>query len=84
MNDPNITPEGPKAELPANYGLPDCECQHCKSNRASGSRYFLNHYTYKAAGHLSSNELNRVALPGDVDYDGVCLDEKDKIQRNPY
>ncbi len=31
---------------------------------------------YKTAAELGEHELNRVSLPGDPDYDGVCLDAK--------
>jgi hypothetical protein len=51
-----------------NYGQPDCECQHCQTNRASGNRHTINHGVYKKAHELAPNELNRVALPGDPDY----------------
>lgn len=55
-------------ELPANFGQPDCECRHCRNNRASGLSKLINHGPYKPASELFSGELNRVALPGDVDY----------------
>ena len=63
-----ITPEGVKAEVPANYGKPDCACLHCRSNRANGSRHVINHGKGKTIDQLDRNEVNRVALPGDVDY----------------
>ena len=53
---------------PANYGQPDCQCMHCQSNRANGSRHTINHGAYKPADELGVKELNRVSLPGDVDY----------------
>lgn len=55
----------------ANFGQPDCECMHCKSNRASGGKHTINHGEYKPAHLLSKGEVNRVTLPGDVDYEGV-------------
>ena len=58
------------------YGRPDCECKHCQDNRAKDSRYILNHGPWKPARLLATNELNRVSLPGDADYDGVGLDAK--------
>ena len=54
--------------LPANFGQPDCQCRHCQSNRASGSKFILNHGPYKRSAELAGNEFNRVSLPGDVDY----------------
>lgn len=55
-----------------NFGQPDCECQHCQTNRANGNRHTLNHGLHKPADELGRNELNRVALPGDADYTGVA------------
>src|SRR4030042_6371193 len=60
---PVVTPN-----LPANFGQPDCQCKHCQNTRASGSKFILNHGPYKRASELAGNELNRVSLPGDVDY----------------
>ena len=57
--------------LPANFGLENCECRHCKQNRHNKSKHVLNHGAYKPAGQLAANELNRVSLPGDVDYTGA-------------
>jgi hypothetical protein len=57
---------------PANFGLFDCQCMHCRQNRANGSKLVINHGPAKAIGKLGPNEVNRVSLPGDVDYDGVC------------
>jgi hypothetical protein len=54
--------------LPANYGLADCQCRHCCNNRRAGSKHIINHAAYKPAAELLPNELNRVSLPGDVDY----------------
>ena len=64
-----------QTDKPANYGQPDCQCQHCQNVRASGNPFkrVLNHGEYKTASQLDRNELNRVSLPGDADYDGVCL-----------
>lgn len=55
----------------ANYGQPNCECQHCINNRANGSKHTLNHGAWKTAADLGDQELNRVSLPGDADYAGV-------------
>jgi hypothetical protein len=60
----------PEFSIP-NFGQPDCECMHCRQNRRQGSHHILNHGPHKPASELSPNELNRVALPGDVDYTGV-------------
>ncbi|KKN19410.1 hypothetical protein LCGC14_0946210 [marine sediment metagenome] len=62
--------------LPDNYGLEDCQCRHCQNNRAKGNKHVLNHGKWKPIEELGANELNRVSLPGDVDYTGVCLDSK--------
>ena len=69
-----MTPEGPKPEVPTNYGLSDCECNHCRINKSKGGRHILNHGAYKDAGQLADNEMNRVAMPGDVDHIGVVCD----------
>ena len=60
-------------EKPDNYGAPDCTCKHCQANRSSGSKHILNHGAYKPVSELAPNELNRVSLPGDVDYEGHCV-----------
>jgi hypothetical protein len=57
--------------LPANYGQPDCQCKHCRQNRANKSKLVINHGDYKKASELADNEVNRVTLPGDVDYEGI-------------
>jgi hypothetical protein len=69
-SDASVIPKiqaAPEFSIP-NFGQPDCECHHCRNNRKSGSKKVLNHGPYKTAGELAENELNRVALPGDVDY----------------
>ncbi len=68
-----ILPPDPVA-LPANFGQPDCECKHCRNNRANGSKHRINHGPYKTAGELADNELNRVTFPSDPDYkhEGIC------------
>lgn len=53
---------------PANYGQADCQCMHCKQSTVSRP----NHGAYKRSHELATNEVNRVALPGDVDYKGVA------------
>jgi len=62
---PNVIPDSP-----ANYGQSDCQCRHCTNVRAAGGRHVLNHGPYKPGNELSRHELNRVSLPGDVDYTG--------------
>lgn len=80
-----ITPEGWAEQVPANYGQAGCQCQHCRQLVAKKSKSFLNHGAYKPVSELSSNEHNRVSLPGDVDYTGGCLGSKyDSHRRGPY
>ena len=55
---------------PPNFGQPDCECRHCQNNRQSGDHKLINHGPHKLIGELKDHELNRVSLPGDVDYAG--------------
>jgi len=50
-------------------GGPDCGCRHCANVRASGSGHILNHGLHKTTYELSQGELNRVSLPGDIDYE---------------
>ena len=60
-----------RTHLPVNYGYADCECRMCQSSRAKGAQgKVINHGPWKPAGELAANEVNRVALPGDVDYVG--------------
>lgn len=66
-----VTPLNEKALQIPNYGQADCQCKHCQSNRANGSRHTINHGDYKPAALLGATELNRAALPGDPDYAGV-------------
>ena len=68
-----MTPEGLKENVPDNYGQPGCKCRHCANAAKSKSGNILNHGAYKPAGQLGYKEINRVSLPGDADYDGVCL-----------
>jgi hypothetical protein len=58
----------PTPNLPANFGQADCACRHCRANRANGSKLEINHGPYKGCKDLIKGEVNRVALPGDVDY----------------
>ncbi len=75
LREPITLPEMPKspAMLPASFGQPDCTCQHCSNNRRNGIRKILNHGPTKTKSELAKNELNRVSLPGDVDYKGVAV-----------
>jgi hypothetical protein len=61
--------------LPANFGLPDCACYHCRQNRSQpeARQLTINHGPAKLACELLPNEINRQTLPGDIDYDGVCV-----------
>ncbi len=58
--------------LPANFGEPDCQCTHCKNNRTHTQQLDINHGAWKPADRLGKNEINRVTLPGDIDYEGVA------------
>ena len=55
---------------PANYGQSDCQCKMCQSTRSRANGRLINHGPWKSAGELAANEVNRVPLPGDVDYVG--------------
>lgn len=71
---PSTTPDTlPK---PANYGQPDCQCQHCQNNRKLGNHLVINHWPYKTGTELLFGEMNRVTLPGDPDYIGIIPDDK--------
>ena len=59
-------------KLPANFGQLDCECMHCQQSRANNSKLVLNHGPVKSFEQLADNEVNRVSLPGDIDYKGVA------------
>lgn len=77
------TPEGKVliTKLPANYGLPNCQCLHCQQNNRQKQPIVINHGAYKKQGQLAKNEVNRVSLPGDTDYGGVCLQAKYNSRR---
>ena len=57
-------------DYPANYGQDGCECGMCQNNVINKSNNIINHGEYKVASELGENEINRVSIPGDVDYDG--------------
>lgn len=57
---------------PLNYGQADCACQHCKGIKMNGLKLTLNHGRYKSRAELAEHERNRVALPWDIDYEGVA------------
>jgi hypothetical protein len=59
-----------------NYGQVDCQCRHCKQAKTNRSKNVINHGAYKPDCLLAKDEVNRVSLPGDPDYDGVCNDPK--------
>jgi hypothetical protein len=68
----NVTPVTDNVtDKPANFGMDNCECRHCRAVKSNKSNHILNHGQYKPAGELAPGELNRVALPGDVDYVGI-------------
>ena len=68
-------PESVTVGLPDKFGQPDCQCMHCLQNRNSKLGLTINHGAYKPADQLAKNEVNRVSLPGDVDYAGLCQEE---------
>jgi hypothetical protein len=59
---------------PENYGLDNCQCKHCQACITNKSTARLNHGEYMTAAELEQNgyDFNRVTLPGDIDYVGVC------------
>lgn len=75
VDEPSVAEFDKVAELynkPLNFGQPDCKCMTCRANKVNGNKHKVNHGPYKHAGQLARGEVNRVALPGDVDYTGVC------------
>jgi hypothetical protein len=68
-NGPDIRKAGvdPYQTIPG-YGTLSCQCQHCKQNKG---KYILNHGPIKH--NLGPMEVNRVALPGDPDYERMKL-----------
>ncbi|KKK64343.1 hypothetical protein LCGC14_2985150 [marine sediment metagenome] len=65
------TPEGRVQAVPDRYGSQDCQCLHCAVNKRKGGKHTINHWSYKPAHELEKNEINRICLLGDVDYQGV-------------
>ena len=63
-------------QLPDNFGQPDCQCKHCQGVKTNSSKHLINHGKYKKASELAANELNRVSLPGDVDYEPQAVQAK--------
>jgi len=55
---------------PENFGLDNCQCMHCQTSRVNKSNVSINHGEYLDAAGLAANgyDVNRVVLPGDVDY----------------
>lgn len=51
-------------------GLPDAQMQHVAGAQPG---HTINTGRYKTAAELAEGEYNRVALPGDEDYQGVML-----------
>ena len=64
---------GQTLNKPENYGLDNCQCKHCQQIRTNKSTARLNHGEYMTATELEQNgyDLNRVTLPGDIDYNGA-------------
>ena len=53
------------------FGGPECGCKMCHNYRARGKdTKLLNHGPYKPVSELAEDQLNRVSLPGDIDYQG--------------
>jgi hypothetical protein len=50
------------------FGGENCQCQHCRQNRAGGNKLTINHGPHKSAAELQPGEVNRASLPGDPDY----------------
>lgn len=59
-----------QSKKPAGFGGVECGCGHCRGAKAAGM--VVNHGAYKTAEQLAPNEVNRVTVPDDVDYRGVC------------
>ena len=78
-----MTPEGLRDSVPVNWGEPDCQCLHCRTNRQSGNKYRLNHGAYKLVAQLKPNEFNRVSMPGDIDYQGIAAQYNDIVSSVP-
>jgi hypothetical protein len=57
-------------QVPDNYGQPDCQCKHCQNNRNGKLGLTINHA--EPVNQTIKGHVNRVSLPGDVDYVGVC------------
>ena len=58
---------------------PDKPCMHCQSKNQHKVPLVINHGPYKSAGELADNEVNRVSLPGDLDYTGYFYRSKQEI-----
>lgn len=62
-------------ERPVYSGGPDCSYQHCRQARGNSSRLSRIHGPWLPTSQLAtmgSLVRNRVTLPGDSDYIGVC------------
>ena len=57
-----------------NYGQDDCQCGMCQCNRnqPDKKKKIINHGDWKPAHELEENEINRVAISGDEDYEGIA------------
>ena len=68
------------ADVEPKANQPDCQCRHCQQTktRREQDQLIINHGPYKSRHKFGKNEINRVSLPGDSDYDGVCLSSKTK------
>ena len=60
-----VQPQG----QPQGHDGPDCPCMHCTQARANnGSNNHIWHGELLTAGELQPGQVNRVSLPGDLDY----------------
>jgi hypothetical protein len=58
--------------LPLNFGLDNCQCKHCQQCRTNNLNVTLWHGKQAVVIGSGLIPLNRVSLPGDIDYIGVC------------
>ena len=73
VTDKSVTDNPPVCVTDNPYpGGPDCTCGMCKNKVINKSSKIINHGPYKTAANLKENEINRVPIPGDIDYAGVC------------
>ena len=73
VNDVTVSSVTVSSMLPDNFGLADCQCRMCVVNRyrPPKDQKRINHGRVKPFADLGDNEINRITLPGDADYNGV-------------